>query len=106
MRNRVPTETTGPAWDRGIGVSVRADGAGAVERDAAVVEVPVDVDDTRRQLLDGRRVGAEVALVEPDGPDVHRHRPALVTLTEHQLRRPSADVDDEHRPVGLDDRTF
>ena len=71
--------------------------AGAVERDPGVVEVPVDVGHARRDLLGGRRVGVEVALVEADGPDVHRHRLPVAALPEHQLGRPAADVDDEHR---------
>ena len=46
------------------------------QRDAAGVEVLVDVGHAGGDLGGGRRVGVEVALVEADRPDVHRDRPA------------------------------
>ena len=45
----------------------------------------------------GGRVAVEVPLVEAHRPDVHRDRPALAALAEHQLGRAAADVDHQHR---------
>ncbi len=70
----VRREAEHPGADRGHGAGDADDRGRVADRHRARVEVRVDVGDAGRDLVGGRRVGAQVPLVQAHRADVHRDR--------------------------------